>query len=538
MPSYSNFKFINGKIFTANINRPYAEAMIVRNNKIAWIGDEKEMPNVHGDVINLGGKRVLPGLIDAHMHPLMLANTSKKIACMPPVVNSIKDLIKEIKSARESQAVDKWIEGWGYDEGKLAEGRSPDRWDLDTATVDVPVIITRTCGHIVVVNSKALEMAGITRNTLNPQGGEIDRDKNGDPTGILRENAKDLLSGIIPTKSIKENVLALAELSPKLLAHGITAISELMARTGPQDYLDIYHSAVKKGLRQRAVLHYLWEDLQDESILPLTKTRRDQQVHVGGIKLFADGSVSGQTAWVNPSFLSNSENYGIQMTTSDELLAAAKAAELNGIQLVIHAMGEQAINLIVNTFYEREGWLKDAPSIRIEHAAMPTAQAIERAAKAGIAFVPQPIFLFAETESYLKNLGDDRTKLTYPIQTMLQAGIKVAFSSDAPATAWADPANPFIGMKAAVTRKAYDGTDIGEEQKVDIETAIILYTRAAQEITRIPNVGQLASGYQADFIVLDQDILLLNSNKFDEIKVLKTYMGGELVYQRDIVSQN
>ncbi|MBY0598599.1 amidohydrolase family protein [Bacillus bingmayongensis] len=124
-------------------------------------------------------------------------------------------------------------------------------------------------------------------------------------------------------------------------------------------------------------------------------------------------------------------------------------------------MGEQAIDLIVNTFYGKVSWLSDAHSIRIEHAAMPTAEAIQRAAETGIAFVPQPIFLFAEIESYLNNLGAERTKRTYSIQSMFQAGIKVAFSSDAPATAWSDPVNPFVGLKAVVTRMAYDGTDTG-----------------------------------------------------------------------------
>jgi predicted amidohydrolase YtcJ len=164
---------------------------------------------------------------------------------------------------------------------------------------------------------------------------------------------------------------------------------------------------------------------------------------------------------------------------------------------------------------------------------MPTKQALQRAAETGIAFVPQPIFLYAEIESYLKNLGAERLKQTYPIQSMLEAGIKLAFSSDAPATAWVDPVNPFVGIKAAVTRIAYDGTDTGQDQRVDVPTAITLYTRAAQEITRIPDVGQLTPGYHADFIVLDQDILAIRPEEIDRITVEETYMGGSLVYQKE-----
>lgn len=529
--------FINGKIFTSNLKQPYANAMIVKDGRVEWIGDQKDLGEIGSDIVDLQGRRVLPGFIDAHLHPLYLANAAKQIACTAPLVHSIEDLKEEVRKVRASQEPLQWIEGWGYDEGKLLEGRSPTCWDLDQAASDVPVVITRTCAHIVVANSKALELAGITKETPDPRGGKIDRDADGQPTGVLRENAKDLVTKIMPVKKLEEDAAALAELSPILLAHGITAITELMGKTEPHNYLEMYEKAVEKGLKQRAVLYYVWEDLQGQQLLNKNNTNNENQVHIGGVKLFSDGSVSGQTAWVNPPFLGEGENYGIQMTTREELFAAAEVAKKNQVQLVVHAMGEQAIDLIVETFYESEGWLSDAPSIRIEHAAMPTRQALKQAAEMGIAFVSQPIFLFAEIESYLKNLGSDRTKTTYPFQSILESGIKLAFSSDAPATAWADPVNPFVGIKSAVTRLAYDGTDTGQGQRVDVETAIALYTRAAQEITRIPYVGQLTPGYHADFIVLDQDIVEIDPMKIDEIQVLQTYLGGEIVFQKEGITK-
>ncbi|MED4228565.1 amidohydrolase [Neobacillus cucumis] len=523
--------FFNGKIFTANPEQPYANTMIVRNGRIAWIGEESDLERIEGECMDLKGQRVIPGLIDAHMHPLWLANASKQIACTPPFVNSIVDLVEQIRKSCKVNETGKWIEGWGYDEGKFLEGRAPTRWDLDKAATEIPIFITRTCTHIAVVNSKALELAGITRDTPDPPGGEIDRDLNGEPTGILRENAKDLVHCIMPVKSLEENAASLAELSTFLLSRGITAITDLMSRTEPIDYLEMYNTAVKKGLKQRTVLYYLWEDLKDHSILHSGNINNANQIHIGGIKLFADGSVSGKTAWVNPPFLGDEENYGIQTVTKEELLAAATAAEQNNVQLVIHAMGEQAIDFIIDTFYGKKGWLTDGPSIRIEHAAMPTTRAIQRAAETGIAFVTQPIFVFAEIESYHNNLGPERTKKTYPILSLLEAGIKVAFSSDAPATAWADPVNPFVGMKSAVTRLAYNGADTGQIQKIDIFTAIMLYTKEAQEITRIPHVGQLSVGNHADFIVLNKDIIEVRPEKIDTLVVQETYMSGNLVYQ-------
>lgn len=524
--------FKNGKIFTANPNQPYAHAMLVEDRKIIWVGEEEELAEQSdARVIDLEGKRVLPGLIDPHMHPLHLANAVTKIACTPPLIYSIEDLIEEVRKRVTRANAGEWIEGWGYDEGKLKEGRAPNRWDLDQATTDVPVMITRTCGHIAAVNSKALELAGITKDTPDPPGGEIERDAHGEPTGILKENAKDLIVNVMPIKSIDDSATLLYNLGQQLLSYGITAIAELNGQLKPVDFKQIYDAAKEKGFLQRTVIYYNWDELKEGFAWNEDLKNRHEQIHVGGIKVFADGSVSGQTAWVDPPFL-GTDNHGIATTSEEVLLAAGKVAKEQEIQLLVHAMGEQAIDLVVNTFYNQEGWLTDAPSVRVEHAAMPTPQAIERAAKARIGFVPQPIFLYAEIESYLKNLGHERTKTTYPIQTMLEAGIELAFSSDAPATSWADPANPFVGIKAAVTRTAYDGTDVGQAHTVDVETAIRLYTSAAQKMSRIPNIGQLSPGYYADFIILDQDILTIDPQEIDQIQVEKTYMGGKLVYER------
>ncbi|MFC2948028.1 amidohydrolase [Virgibacillus sediminis] len=526
MSTSGAYIFYNGKIFTANSKTPNATAMVVKDGRIAWVGEKDELEDITGEWIDLNGRRVLPGFIDAHLHPLFLADTSKQFASTLPSVRSISDLIGKIRKQRELQGGDKWVESWGYDEGKLAEGRAPNRYDLDKGAQDVPVVMTRTCGHIISVNSIALKLAGIDKNTKDPAGGKIDRDENGEPTGILRESARELVLSLKSTKTLDENAASVAELSPELLAHGITGITELLAHNKPVDYLDIYKEASQKGLNQRTVVYYAWEDFKKLEDLD-SKLNREEQVHIGGIKLFADGSISGQTAWIDEPYIGGKkENYGIPTTSKEELLAAAEAAKRYDIQLIVHAMGEQAINLILDTFQDQEGWINDGPSIRIEHATLPTKQALERAASAGIAFVPQPVFIFAEIESYVNNLGIARTKRSYPVKSMLEAGIKVALSSDAPATAWADPVNPFVGIQSAVTRKAYNGEETGQDEQIDVETAITLYTRSAQEITRIPDVGQLAPGYHADFIVLDQDILEMDADKIADVQVIETYMGG------------
>ncbi|UTR11760.1 amidohydrolase [Evansella sp. LMS18] len=530
--------FTNGKIFTSNPEQPYAEAMIVQDGKIEWIGDESALSSGGEVVVNLQGKRVIPGLIDAHMHPYFTAKAAKQIPCLPPVVNSIKELQEEIRKKIEAEGKEIWVESWGYDEGKLAEKRAPTRQDLDEASTEVPIVATRTCVHIISANSKALELAGITRNTPDPPGGEIDRDKNGEPTGILRETARDLVLNKIPEKSLDDEADLLARLSSHLFSHGITSVTELYARTKPSDYLTMYNKAKEKGYKQRSVIYYFWNDIAADPVFAKQQLDREKQNHIGGIKLLSDGSISGQTAWMKEPFRGSDNVCGIRTCTKEELLAGAEAAKENGVQLIIHAMGDAAIEFIAETFSGIEPWLPDGPSIRIEHACLPSEKALKLCAEAEIAFVPQPIFIYAEIESYIKNLGLERTQQTYPLKTMLNYGIQVALSSDAPATAWADPVNPFVGIKAAVTRRAYNGTDLGEKERISVETAIELYTRGAQEVTRIPHTGQLKPGYFADFAVLDKDILKDDPETIDQTRVQETYMNGELVFSVSVTTGN
>jgi predicted amidohydrolase YtcJ len=525
--------FINGSIFTSNPDQPYVNSMIVKDGKIIWIGEEKDVEKKDRQIIDLEGRRVLPGFIDAHMHPLLLAEADQQIYAGPPNIHSIQQLLQTIQQKyeiikRRNQM--EWIQCWGYDESKLEEKRELTRWELDQVAPDVPVVVIRACAHVIVVNSAALEIAGIDRNTESPLGGQIDLRSNGELTGILRERARFLVYDQMPNPTLTKKAQLLTALSSKLFSQGITSITDLMAEACPIDFFDMYETAIKMGYKQRTVLYYLWEELKYLSDLSPQKLDSSQQLHVGGVKLFADGSVSGKTAWVESPYLGEENNYGVPVNSAKDLLQAADFAKKHQIQLVVHAMGEKAIKLIVDTFYNKPKWIEDAPSIRIEHAAIPTSETLRNAIETGIGFVTQPIFLFAEIESYLNNIGTERTENSYPFKTMLELGASFAFSSDAPATSWPDPSNPFIGIKAAVTRKAYNGIPFNSNQKIDIEDAILLYTLHAQKITRIPKVGQLKPGFFADFMVLDRDIFKINPEEIDEIKVLETYFNGERVY--------
>ncbi len=521
--------FRNAKIYTANSECQSATAMVIADGKIKWLGVEEDMPSYEGEIIDLQGKVIIPGIIDAHMHPIMLADVLEQVACLPPQILSIEEMIVALQNYDASQRG--WILGWGYDEGKLAEKRAPLKEDLDRASTELPVIVMRTCGHIISVNSKALEIAGITKDTPNPQGGQIDRDQNGEPTGVLRENARNLVLQHLPSPSEDEIVARLVKLSQILASYGVTSITEMMATVSPLDYLSLYRKARTKGLKQRVAVNYVWDDIQNHDLLVEENLDRQAGAYIGGIKLFSDGSVSGRTALVSEPFLNSSET-GIAMTTKEELLAASIEARKHSIQLVVHAMGDRAIDLIVNTFYEEEAWLTDAPSVRIEHAAMPSESALKKAAEWGIGFVPQPIFLFCEIESYLQNLGLEKTQTLYGVQTFLQQGIATALSSDAPATSWAEAANPFVTIQAAVTRTAYDGTDLGAAERISVEEALQLYTADAKTMIRMERVGQLKEGYEANFVVLAEDLCEISQDQIMNVKPLATYIEGECVFKQ------
>lgn len=539
--------FINGKIFTADQTNPSADSMVTENGRIIWIGHYCDMPSEFRSLVNgsagsgssccitdLKGKRVIPGFVDAHMHPVMLADFRKQITVMPPRINSIEDLIKAIRKRRETQQAGQWIEGWGYDEQGLLEKRSPTRYDLDKGCSDSPVSIMRTCAHISCVNSAALKLAGIDRNTPDPPGGEIERDENGEPTGILKENARNLLADLLPVETKEKKTENLLELGKHLNSQGITTICD-MGNLDDSDNFPIYEAAARRGFCQRVGIYYMWDFFADNSEfhIPEKHFARDRQIFAAGLKLIGDGSISGRTAWMDQPYLGSGQEFGISVCSHQLLETAIKFCRENHCQLSMHAMGKRAVDRMVDRACSESPWTSgNIPYVRIEHVTEPSEESIRKAAAKGISFVSQPIFPYAESRSYLKNLGAPRLRKCYPYKDILNSGVLLGFSTDAPATFWSDPSDPFPGLKFAVTRAAADGTDCGQDQALNIETAITLYTKGAAMAAGFPDVGMLAAGYHADFAVLSDDILEIPAHDIDKLSVVQTYAGGKCVFCR------
>lgn len=570
----------------------FVDAMIVADKKILKLGDEKSLrtflksdgfkactksENLDYCEINLGGRFVMPGFVDCHEHPILLSHCLEEISCLPPNVTSIEELKSRVAEERERLIADgvkpdksdKWIIGWGCDEGKYPEKRLPTRWDLDEVCPDFPVTLVRTCEHIRCCNSLALKMAGIDENTENPDGGEIGRDENGIPNGILYENARNLIAEILPHSDREHEVMLIKKLGDMLTRHGVTSVCE-MGNLSSKDNHFIYYDAVKNGLKQNISLFYMWEFYKNKPKFEIKSEHKclDQQIHVAGLKLIGDGSFSGHTAWTDVPYL-GTEEYGIS-TCSDELLdSAIEFCRRNNLQISIHAMGKRAIDRFVERLYKEKPWEVSAncadicannsvnfcsdvspnfktiientdnnkisnaqnqiPHARIEHVTEPSENAVNLAAKRGIAIATQPIFIFSEIESYQKNLGDARLKTTYPIRHLIDTGCFVGLSTDAPATAWSDPANPWINIKAAVTRKAYNGVDTGQKHRINLEEAILLYTKNSAIIAGMPYRGCIAEGYFADFQVLNENPFEKDFDNIEEFMPDKVYISGEEV---------
>ena len=559
----------------------FVDSMIVSGKKILKLGKNDslrkflESEKMDYCEIDLGGCFVMPGFVDCHEHPIMLSHCLEEISCLPPNVTSIEELKARVAEAREELinsgvepgTKDKWIIGWGCDEGKYPERRLPTRWDLDEACPDFPVTLVRSCEHIRCCNSLALKMAGIDEATKDPDGGEIGRNESGVPNGILYENARNLVAEILPQIDHEHEVLLIKKLGDHFSEHGITSVCE-MGNLSSKDNHFIYYDAVKKGLKQNISLFYMWEFYKNKPKFEIRPEHRfmDQQVHVAGLKLIGDGSFSGHTAWTDVPYVGTDE-YGIS-TCSDELLdSAIEFCRKNNLQISIHAMGKRAIDRFVNRLYNEEPWSVEAnaenfnhlnatdyhlnstdspldstdstssstdfsceiPHARIEHATEPSEEAIKMAAERGIAIATQPIFIFSEIESYQKNLGDERLKTTYPIRHLVDIGCFVGLSTDAPATAWSDPVDPWINIKGAVTRKAYNGVDTGQEHRISLEEAILLYTKNSAIIAGLPYRGCIAEGYYADFQILNENPFEKDIDRIEELSPEKVYISGEEV---------
>ena len=524
--------YINGQVYTGSL--PLCEAFVTEAEHFIYAGSNSLAMTYAGkdtEIVDLKNRFVCAGFNDSHMHVLGFGQSLIN-APLAEHTGSLSDVLDCLRNHQGRTGG--WLTGRGWNQDYFNDvHRMPDRYDLDQGCSEFPVFLVRSCEHIRCVNSKALEIAGITKDTPDPPGGSIDRDAQGEPTGILRENARDLVLPYMPAETEEELIGALTDLGDLLISQGVVAVADMGNLHAGGNY-EYYIKAAEKGFRQRVALYYMWDYFMDDPDFEITPEVMDgdRQIRIAGLKLIGDGSISGRTAWLREPYLGTEER-GMPVYTDESLEKAIDFAKKAGCQISVHAMGGQAIDRIVDRIYREEDWTDGrAPYLRVEHLTEPSEQAMTKAAEKGFAFASQPIFEYCEIETYRANMDTERLQHIYPHRTELEHGIRLCFSTDAPATSWAVPSDPFPNLKSAVTRKAYDGTDIGQSERVDLETAIILYTKNAAEVCGFAGLGQLAPGYSADFVILSEDIFTVPADRIDQIQAEETFIKGERVYQR------
>lgn len=533
--------FHNGPVLTANGT---ATALAVRNDTIVAVGpadDLLDLVSPETKVVDLGGRALLPGFNDAHIHLWKVAMLLRQVDARPAAAPSIEAIVQAYAARAAETPPGEWIEGRGFQESLLAEGRSPTRHDLDRATTNHPAFVTRTCGHIIVANSLALAAAGITRDTPNPPGGEIDRDEHGAPTGILRETAMTLIRQVAPRPSQSVLQEALVEAAEQQLRLGITSVCD----PGVDEYvLDAYLALERAGRLPIRVdvmaLRFTPDGRRAELPTPFARDR----LKLDTVKFFADGGLSGATAALSLPYRNQPPgSAGILYHEPDAFATEMWRVHEAGLRVATHAIGDRTIEMVLDAYEaaaSRDFLVQPGPAARprppqsvprhrIEHFGLPTPEQIERAARLGIVLVPQPVFIHSLGRSFLTYVPEAMLPQLYPLRALLDAGCTVALSSDAPVV---PDTNPLLGLRAAADRLSADGVPIAPGQAVPVAEALPLFSRGgAIAEGREHRKGTLAPDQLADLCVLSADPRTVPVEQLTGLRVEMTVLGGQVVYE-------
>jgi predicted amidohydrolase YtcJ len=541
----------SGTLHTIDPDYPRATALAIAGDSIMAVGDDTAIEALAGPNtrrIDLNGRTVVPGFNDSHIHLWKEGMLLSQVNARPAAAPSVEALVDTFAARAARTPAGRWIEGRGYDETRLDERRHPSRHDLDLAAPDHPVVLGRTCGHIIVANSRALQLANITANTPDPPGGMIDRDERGEPTGVLRETAMALVRSIQPPPTEDELAAALIGAGRKCLALGITCIGE--------PGVDPRTVAVYRRLDQEALLP-LRCDVMAMTILP-NGQRADPPRPWNGrlakcdtVKLFSDGGLSSGTAALSIPYR-NRHDCGLPRFPSEQLAAEVRLIYDAGLTVAVHAIGDRVIGELLDAFEaclknqeprtenqeptERQGRSSQFsilnsqfPRMRIEHFGLPTTAQLARARALGVMVATQPSFLYDIGDTIMSHLPDALESQCYPFRAMIEASIVVAFSSDGPVIG---DINPLLGLQSAALRRTRSGRTIAPEQAIGVEQALWCFTTGSAIVGgQADRLGRLAPGYLADLAILSGDPLATPVEKLLEIQVEQTFVSGRLMYE-------
>jgi predicted amidohydrolase YtcJ len=534
---YPDHILTGGGVHTMDPAQPQATALAVAGEQILAVGDDAAIMALAGPTtrrVDLAGRAVVPGFNDAHIHLWKEGMLLSQVNARPAHAPSIDALVAAFAARAAQTPAGHWIEGRGYDETRLPEGRHPTRRDLDRAAPDHPLILGRTCGHIVVANSRALDLAGIGAATPDPPGGAIDRGDDGEPTGVLRETAMALVRSIQPPPAEDELARALIGAGRNCLALGITSIGE--PGVDPRT-VEVYRRLDAEG---RLPLRC---DVMAMTILPNGSRAeppapwRGRQAKCDTVKLFSDGGLSSGTAALSIPYR-NRHDCGLPRFPAEQLAEEVRLIYAAGLSVAVHAIGDRVIGELLDAI----GGLGDkppaasrqppaaSPRIRIEHFGLPDAGHLRRAAALGVLVATQPSFLYDIGDTIMFHLPEALERQCYPFRAMLEAGLTVAFSSDGPVIG---DINPLLGLQSAALRRTRSGRVIAPEQAIGVAEALWCFTAGSAIVGgQAGRLGRLAPGYLADLAILSADPLAVPAERLIEIEVDQTWLGGAIVFER------
>lgn len=533
VPQPADLVLTGGTVWTEVVGAPTGEAVAIRNGRIVRVGTDEEVRSFVGPAtreIRLGGRLVVPGFIDDHTHFIsggfQLGSVDLRDASSP------REFTARIARFARQAGAGRWITGGDWDHERWAGGVLPRHEWIDSVTKDNPVFVTRLDGHMGLANRKALELAGITKATKDPRGGMIVRDaKTGEPTGVLKDGAMDLVTRLIKVSSAEYDD-AFRRAQAHALSLGVTMIQD-MGGNGWDDF-ETFRRARDSGELKLRVYSFVplssWERLRDYVARNGTG---DSRLRWGGLKGFVDGSLGSTTAWFFQPFTDAPQTSGLVVTDTAKLREWILGADKAHLQVAVHAIGDRANDWILNTYEwvaERNG--KRDRRFRVEHAQHLLRNDIVRLAALGVLASMQPYHAIDDGRWAEKRIGPERIKTTYAFRSLLDAKAHLMFGSD-----WTvAPLSPLLGIYAAVTRRTLDGRypeGWQPQEKISVEDALRAYTSSnAYGAFMERELGSLAQGKRADLVVLSQNILKLDPRRIPEVQVDYTVIGGEIVYVR------
>ncbi|MBT6136572.1 MAG: amidohydrolase [Rhodospirillaceae bacterium] len=520
------------------IDDGFAEAIALWNGKVLATGPEKEIAELIGSgtkKIDLRGRTALPGLNDAHQHMLSVGLGLTEVNLKDAAIKSIDDILSRIKAQADKAKPGEWIFGRGYDHFQLDVKRHPLREELDLVAPYNPVYVKRTCGHMGVANSAALDLAGVDENTPQPAGGHIES-QNGRLTGLMQETAQSLIQDSLPDYTPDELRAGVREGQRHNLGQGFTSVTDpgVGLRQGYDEWVAYQDTRRDGELDIRMHLMPLaeargWSERAIE--MGLMTGDGDEWIRVGPMKLFADGSAGGRTAAVtSPYEGGDADDLGILICSDDEIFERCEEYHRRGYQVATHAIGDRAIDQVLEAYERAMGDEIDTTRRhRIEHCGFLRPDQIDRMVRLGVIPAPQAIFLYEFGDLYIDVLGEERSAASYPFRTWKDRGLHPSASSDAPVSA----TSPYANIYSMVTRRTNRGTVLGADQALSVAEALHAYTYdSAYGSFEEDAKGRLVAGQLADIAVPDRDLFTVDPDELLEAENDLTIVGGEVRHDR------